>query len=81
MSGENEKWEEAAKAFAKEVVALARKHGADRLDMSGHVHWQEENWNRNSMVLVWSEGRHAERNRISLRYESTVSLLEDKDAP
>jgi hypothetical protein len=74
--------DEAAKAFAVELVALARKHGADHLrltfDMRGHTEdWRaREKWSHGDITLEWSQGRHAALDHISLRYESHVSIME-----
>jgi hypothetical protein len=74
--------DEAAKDFALELVALARKHGANRMtlnfDMTGHTaDWQHrDRWNHGDITLQWSNGRHGARDTISLKYQSSVSLLE-----
>lgn len=74
--------DEAAKAFALELVALARKHGANHLqmkfDMTGHTaDWKvRDKWNHGYISLEWNNGRHGARDKIHLHYESHVSLLE-----
>jgi hypothetical protein len=79
--------DEAAKAFALELVQLARKHGANRLrmtfDMTGHTpDWKErDKWDHGDISLEWSNGRHGARDHISLRYQSHVSLMEPEIAP
>lgn len=78
----NEARDEAAKAFAVELVQLARKHGANKLrmtfDMTGHTpNWRERDlWRHGDITLTWGEGRHGARDNISLRYESHVSIME-----
>lgn len=76
--------DDAAKAFAIELVALARKHGANhlslRFDMTGETpDWRaRDTWNHGEITLEWKNGRHGAPERISLQYESRVSLIEAK---
>jgi len=74
--------DEAAKAFALELVALARKHGANHLkldfDMTGETpDWRiRDRWDHGTIHLSWANGRHGARENISMQYESRVNLIE-----
>lgn len=79
--------DEVAKAFALELVTLARKHGANRLnmtfDMTGYTKdWRERNqWDRGQISLSWQNGRHGDHDQIHLSYQSSVNLLELIEEP
>jgi hypothetical protein len=79
--------DEAAKAFAIELVQLARKHGANCLnmtfDMTGETRdWRARSeWDHGAIRLSWKNGRHGAKERIWLRYEANVSLLEADPTP
>lgn len=74
--------DDAAKAFALELIALARKHGANHMeldfDMTGAaLDWKiRDRWNHGSIHLSWANGRHGATDKIAMKYESHVSLLE-----
>jgi hypothetical protein len=67
--------------FARELVALARKHGANRLDLtfdlssSRNFFEHRSNWQR--VRLCWSEGRHGAKSRISLSADVKAEFTEE----
>lgn len=68
-------------AFAEELVALARKHGATDLtvefSLTGGRRFFEKQYNPTKVRFQWCEGRHGARSRYTLRAEACVSLDED----
>jgi len=70
-------------AFARELVALARKHSMNHLrvefDHSGTANWQ----NAPDHIIriakthfLWEEGRHGARTRINMSREETAYFEE-----
>ncbi len=68
--------------FAHALVALARKHEADNLDVSfrltGGRRFFEHRDDYQNVKFQWHEGRHGERSRFLLKAEATVSVEERK---
>jgi hypothetical protein len=70
--------------FAREVVALARKHGMDGLSFSFRASFgtmfpvsQEPSNIYSGLVNVsWSQGRHGDKSDIKLRFEGSMSIAE-----
>lgn len=56
--------------FAQALVALAREHGVKNVtaDFYGGGIGDTQRWTK--IHLAWSEGRHGDRSRISLRAEA-----------
>lgn len=72
-------------AFARAVVALARKHGANRLkvefNLSGDRRFFEDRCNWQTVTFDWSEGRHGDQANIGLRAEARIGVSEGEDNP
>lgn len=67
--------------FARELVELARKHGANHIDAtfdlssSRKFFEHRSNWQR--VRLFWSEGRHGAKSRITLTADVKAEFSED----
>jgi hypothetical protein len=68
------------KAFAAELVTLARKHGANHLSVSfsltGSKMFRNDEWNNTDVRFDWCEGRHGDRSRYTLRSEAVLHVEE-----
>lgn len=71
------------RAFARELVALARKHGVNHVNMEfnfgSHKKFREETisnrmWER--VTLRWAEGRHGDLNDITLETRAADTFKE-----
>ncbi|WP_354686705.1 hypothetical protein [Cupriavidus necator] len=69
--------------FARAVVQLAREHGFDNLRMSygesltwQYQHERDRNWNSADVTMNWREGRHGDRQRLSIEYRAAVTVEE-----
>lgn len=73
--------------FARALVALAREHGANSLEvkfsLTGTTLWppgSDCGWDDVRVTFQWSEGRHGSLSRFALRAESFISILEKEEA-
>lgn len=68
-------------AFAGDLVALARKHGANRLkvefELTGSARFRD-GWNPTRVRFEWGEGRHGSPARFALYAEAFISVEEPK---
>ena len=65
--------------FARALVAVAREHGVRSLKAQFYGGGMGQPWTEVSMQ--WSEGRHSDRSRISLRAEAIHHCTEVADLP
>lgn len=71
-------------AFAREVVALARKHGMDHLSLSFSHSFSRrfleppysEDGYSGRVNCTWTEGRHGAESRIRIAFEGAMSVDE-----
>lgn len=69
--------------FARAVVELAREHGFAnlRLTYRESLTWQfqherDRHWNSADVTMNWHEGRHGDRQRLTIEYRAAVSVDE-----
>lgn len=66
--------------FARELVALARKHGADLVQvdfrLTGGRRMFEEQYDPTRVSFSWHEGRHGEPAQFTLRAEAEIYVDE-----
>lgn len=69
--------------FARALIALAREHGADdlevRFSLTGGKLWppgKDTGWSDARVRFQWNEGRHGSPSRAGLYAESFVSIKE-----
>lgn len=72
-------------AFAQELVALARRHGANNLtvqfSLSGSQRpfvglMEVDRWDMTPVKFEWREGRHGDRQSMALRAEIIMRIEE-----
>lgn len=67
-------------AFARDLVALARQHGANHLRvefaLTGGRRLFEEQYDPTRVRFDWQQGRHGARSRFGLRAEAHISVEE-----
>lgn len=72
-------------AFARALVALAREHGANNLEvkfqLTGGRRFFEQQSNYTGLRFNWSEGRHGVPSRFALYAEAYISLPEKAEEP
>lgn len=74
-------------AFARDVVALARKHGMNALSVSFRASFrtmfpmgaEPSNIYSGQVTMTWSEGRHGAKEDIKLRFEGSMTVEERSD--
>jgi hypothetical protein len=82
MKDDPEPIKDGHKVFAAELVALARKHGANYLEvkfrLTGGRRMFEDQYDPTNVRFTWCEGRHGERSRYGLYAEAHISVEEPK---
>ena len=83
MTNKEQPVDERHVAFARALIALAREHGADNLEvrfsLTGSKLYRAEAWSSARVTFNWSEGRHGSTSQAMLRAESTVTIKEQAD--
>lgn len=67
--------------FARALVALARQHKVGMLDVTfrdsvSAIHSGADFWSWKQMRMQWSEGRHGDATRITLKHEAETQMDE-----
>ena len=63
--------------FAREVVALGRAYGVQSIALQYRDTFRSESEMRGEHSISWAEGRHGDRENISLSYRDTKSISEE----
>ncbi len=67
--------------FARALVALAREHKVGSLEVTfrdsvSTIHSVPDFWRWKQMRMTWSEGRHGDSSRITLKHEAETQVDE-----